>query len=175
MVVLSILLLGGATLTVLFLSVRALSVTGTPVYSSSPETIQIALELLCLSKCRRFADLGCGFGRVLGAARRYGVACVGFELNQMAAWVAWLLSGRGVKVHCRDYRGVDLRDFDAVYLYAVPRFLERNVSWFEHAFAPGTKVVAIDFPIPGWTAAATRHAGPLAQPIRLYIVGDVSR
>ena len=57
----------------------------------------------------------------------------------------------------------------------LPRALERQVELFESALREGTRLVAIDFPVPGWTEAARREVGPLKQPVRLYVVGEHRR
>ena len=156
----------------LLLSLRALSTTGVPVRASPPEAIAAAMDLLDLKDGEKFADLGCGFGGALKAARlRADVACVGFELNPFAAAGARLSCGRRVRVRWGDFRKADLRGFDAVFFYLMPRFLEKNAAWLEGALAPGTRVAAIDFAVPGWRALQTREVGPLRQPVRLYVVG----
>ncbi|MBI5549625.1 MAG: class I SAM-dependent methyltransferase [Deltaproteobacteria bacterium] len=159
-------------LALLLLSLRALSSTGVPVRASSPEAIDAALDLLALRDGERLVDLGCGFGRALRAAhRRADVECLGIELNPFAAAGAWVLRSRRTRVRWGDFRHADLKEFQAVFCYLMPRFLERNADWLEKALAPGTRVAAVDFPVPGWTPETVRLVGPLRQPIRLYVIG----
>lgn len=154
------------------LSLHALSKTGVPVRATPPEAVQAALDLLALKDGERFADLGCAFGQVLRAARaRADVEARGWELNPFAAAVAFLRSDRRTKVRFGDFLGAPTRELDAVYFYLMPRFLERHQGWLEQAFAPGTRVVAIDFPVPGWKSVDRREVGPLRQPVHLYVIG----
>ena len=169
-----LLLLGAAAavMAVLFFSMWALAFTGVPVRASSPEAVAAAMELLQLKDGERFVDLGCGFGDALRAARRRAdVAAVGYELNPFAAAGAALRTDRSSRVRLSDFRRADLKGYQAVFLYLMPRFLERNAGWLESALSEGTRVVAVDFKVPGWTAEQVREVGPLRQPIRLYVIG----
>ena len=157
---------------VLLFSLWTLSFTGVPVRASPPEAIEAALDLLALKDGERFVDLGCGLGDALRAARgRADVQAVGYELNPFALVGAALRTDRGTRIRFGDFRRADLRVFGAAYFYLMPRFLQENAAWLETAFAPGTRVVAIDFPVPGWTAETVREIGPLRQPIFLYVIG----
>jgi SAM-dependent methyltransferase len=167
-----ILALGAAAMAVLLFSMWTLSFTGVPVRASTPEAIQAALDLLQLEDGERFVDLGCGFGDALrGARRRADVQAVGYELNPFAVAGAALRTDRKTRVRLGDFRRKDLRGFGAVFFYLIPKFLQKNAGWLETAFAPGTRVVAIDFPVPGWKAEAVKEVGPLRQPIHLYVIG----
>ncbi len=162
----------------LVLSLRALAVTGVPVYASSEEAVEAALDLLDLKDGETFFDLGCGGGQVLRAARRRAkVRAFGYELNPFAFAAAALRSlfDRGVRVRPFDFCHARLHEADALYVYLLPRALERQVELFESALREGTRLVAIDFPVPGWTEAARREVGPLKQPVRLYVVGEHRR
>jgi SAM-dependent methyltransferase len=161
----------------LTLSLRALAVTGVPVRASDPEAVAAALDLLALKDGERFADLGCGTGGVLRAARRRArVRAVGWELNPFAFGLARarnLLDG-GVRVRLGDFRRAPpgaLEGLDAVYAYLMPRALAEVGQQLESQLRDGARFVVIDFPVPGWTPAAVREVGRLRQPVRLYVVG----
>jgi len=156
----------------LVLSLRALGSTGVPVRAASPEAIAAALELLALKDGERFVDLGCGQGDVLLAARkRADVEVEGYELNPSVALLAALRCFGDRKVHLR-FRDSRRERFDgvhALYAYLMPRAM---ADWAPKlsALAPGTRIVSVDFELPGWAPAATKTVGPLAQPVRLYVV-----
>lgn len=170
---LAILGAGAAIMALLLFSMWTLSFTGVPVRRTDPEAIEAALDLLAPEPGQRLVDLGCGFGHALRAARRRAdLECVGYELNPFAFAASWLSADRKTRVRLGDFRRADLKGFPLVYLYLMPRFLERNAAWLETAFAPGTRVVAIDFPVPGWKAQSLREVGRLRQPVRLYVIGS---
>ncbi len=158
----------------LLLSLRALGSTGVPVRSASPEAVAAALDLLQLRDEDRFVDLGCGRGNVLRAARaRANVEATGYELNPTVALLAGLRSLPDARVHVRwrDSRKADLSQARALYAYLMPRAMAEWAATLD-ALAPGTRIVSVDFEVPGWVAAETRTVGPLAQPVRLYRVGE---
>ncbi len=158
----------------LVLSLRALLSTGVPVRATPEESVASALDLLELKPGERLVDLGCGFGRVLKAARRRAqVEVTGIELNPTVAMWAWLrfLADRMVHVRIGDFRKRPLPKADAVFCYLLPKALKTVTPKLEAELPPGTRVVAIDFPIPGWKELALRETGPLRQPVRLYVVG----
>jgi hypothetical protein len=169
----ALLALGALAMGLLLHSLWVLSFTGVPVHPSRPEAVQAAFELLALKDGERFADLGCGFGNVVRQARREAdVECTGYELNPFGYLGSFVRAGGRVRVRWGDFRRADLKGYDAIYLYMMPRFLEKNSAWLEGAFREGARVVAIDFPIPGWRPREVREVGPLHQPIRLYVVGQ---
>ncbi len=157
----------------LLLSLRALGSTGVPVRSASPEAVAAALELLALKDGERFVDLGAGRGNVLKAGRaRADVEAEGFELNPAVALLAALacLGDRRIHVRFGDSRQADLSKAQAIYAYLMPRAM---TEWAPKlaSLPPGTRIVSVDFELPGWVADETRRVGPLAQPVRLYRVG----
>lgn len=157
----------------LLLSLRALGSTGVPVRSASPEAVQVALELLALKDGETFVDLGAGLGNVLRAARRRAdVRAIGYELNPFAAGIAALRSllDLRVRVRCRDSRRANLTGAHALYAYLMPRAMA-ELGPILVELEPGTRVVSVDFAIPGWTPAETREVGPLHQPVFLYFPG----
>jgi SAM-dependent methyltransferase len=162
-----------AVLALIGLSLRALAVTGVPVYASEPAAMQAAFELLALKPGEKFADLGAGHGGVLKAVRRFAdVEATGFELNPSALMVAaWKNRGdKKVRMDWRDSRRAELREFDAVYLYMLPLQMH---AWAEKLkqLKPGARIVSVDFELPGWKAVEKREVGRLHQPIWLYVVG----
>lgn len=153
------------------LALWALKRTGVPVYSAAPWTVKNAIDLLALKDGERFCDLGCGLGRPLRSARRHAdVTAVGYELNPFAVLFLWAMGVTDWRVHVRwrDFRNADLSSFDAVYLYLVPHVLPTLAQQLERQLKPGTRVVSVDFPIPGWKSVDSRERGQKAW---LYVMG----
>ncbi|MDR0965082.1 MAG: class I SAM-dependent methyltransferase [Myxococcales bacterium] len=156
----------------LCLSLWALKRTGVPVYSATPWIVRIALDMLQLEDGERFCDLGCGLGRVLRAARRRAkVTATGYELNPFAILYLWALgiTDFGIRVKCRDFRQADLSQFDAVYLYLLPKVMPALAEQLERQLKPGARVVSVDFPFPDWTAKEEREHG---HKVWLYVMGE---
>lgn len=156
----------------LVLALWALRRTGVPVYSAAPWTVRTAVGMLALKDGERFCDLGCGLGRVLRSARRAAnVRATGFELNPFAIIYLWAVDifDWKVRVRWRDFRKADLSEFDAVYLYLIPKVLPELAEQLERQLRPGTRVVSVDFELPGWTPVKTQEYG---QKIWLYVMGE---
>lgn len=161
-----------AVFVLLMLSIRALAISGVPVRSAEPAAVEAALDLLALRDGERFADLGCGLGQVLRAARRRAdVEARGWELNPAIWAVAWLRGDRRTRVRFGDFRKASLQDIDAAYCFLMPAVMAREAGWLEAALRPGARLVSVDFPVPGWTPEAVREVGPLRQPLHLYRMG----
>jgi SAM-dependent methyltransferase len=156
----------------LMLSIRALAISGVPVRSAGPEAVAAALDLLALRDGERFADLGCGSGQVLRAARhRADVEARGWELNPAIWALALLRSDRRTRVRLGDFRKARHDDVDAAYCYLMPAVMAREAAWLEGALRPGARLVSVDFAVPGWTPEEVREVGPLRQPLHLYRMG----
>jgi SAM-dependent methyltransferase len=79
---------------------------GAPFLPTLKPQIESALALLDLRPDQVMLELGCGDGRVLIAAAERGICGIGYELNPILAFIAWLRTRRfkgKVKVYCVDY------------------------------------------------------------------------
>jgi SAM-dependent methyltransferase len=110
----------------------------------------------------RFADLGCGDGRLVIAAARAGADAVGYEISLLPYALAMLrraLLPRDLRtrahIRFRDLWSVDLHGTDVVYTFLMPEHKERLRAKLETELAPGAIVVTYVWPIPGWTPIAT--------------------
>ncbi len=126
-------------------------------YVPSPEpVVDRMLEIANLKPGEVLYDLGCGDGRVLIAAvQKYHAKAVGVELNskiyKRAEDRIHLL---GLQNHIQlihgDLLDVDLSDADVVTLYLMRSSNEGLRPRLEKFLKPGARVVAHDYPVPGW-------------------------
>lgn len=128
-----------------------------PFVATRWEIIPRILELLDLKRGEVFYDIGCGDGRIAIAAAKYypikRAVCV--EVNRsLAAQAVENSIKEGVQdrvlVLNTDFRKVGLWDADAVYMYLLTSVNEYLRPKLERELRPGARVVALDFPIPGW-------------------------
>lgn len=164
-----------AAFALLTLSLRALAITHVPVRASDPQTLEAALDLLELKDGERFADLGCGTGGVLRAARRRAqVRARGWDLNPFAFAVAFARSlfDPRVRVRLGDFRNAPLGELDAVYAYLMPKPMAEVGLKLESELRDGARFVSVDFPVPGWIPKDVREVGKLHQPVWLYVIGQ---
>lgn len=97
-----------------------------PYLPSPASVIEAALSMVEIKPHEVFADLGCGDGAVLiEAAKKFGVFCVGLEVNPALAMLAHRKAeNRGVKhlvdIVCSDLFTVDFSRFNVIYVYPFP-------------------------------------------------------
>jgi cyclopropane fatty-acyl-phospholipid synthase-like methyltransferase len=110
-------------------------------------------------------DMGSGDGRiVIEAAKKYGIRGVGIDLNaELVAQARENAVNEGVselvEFRAQDGLTVDISEATVVTLYMF--------KWFNNALRPklqklkpGSRVVAHDFDIDGWTPTRVEHIGP---------------
>ncbi len=140
-----------------------------------------ALELAWAGPCDIVYDLGAGDGRVVVvAARDFRVRrAVGIEINSLlaeAARVKAKMEGVSDRVEIveDDFFHVELSEATIVYIYLYMSVNEALRPKLEEELQPGTRVVTIDFPVPGWTPVLVRRLrdeGDILRTIHLYVIG----
>ncbi len=128
-----------------FLWRNAVPMVGLP--KSALNQVIAALELTDRSVV---FDLGCGDGRVLQAVRvaNPGVRCIGVENNPMVWVLAKLRLGMGTKVIRGNLINQNLSAATHVFIYLGSDLMIPLEAKFERELAPGSRVVAVQFPLP---------------------------
>lgn len=99
-------------------------------------------------------DLGSGDGQLLRLAAAQGIRAVGYEINPVLVLVSRLVCWRYrrlVKIHLANLWQVKLPPADAVYVFLMPRFMERLDRKLEAEIRRPTRVISYVFEIPGRT------------------------
>ena len=114
-----------------------------------------AIALARTKPGERVVDLGCGSGDVLAAFAASGCHVEGWELAVLPWFVSrWRLrTHRNARVHFGDFWHARI-DADVVYVFLMPKTLERLVGKLQSELRPGTRVISYVFPIPGLTPVA---------------------
>ncbi|WP_052190722.1 class I SAM-dependent methyltransferase [Chitinibacter sp. ZOR0017] len=119
--------------------------TRVPVFLSEQAVLQTLAQELALNS--RFLDIGAGNGRVLAflAKERPDLQLFGTEI----AWPLWLfgkltLPSR-VKWWRRDYRQLDLSDYDYVYAYLSPAVMDDVWQQAQEQMQPGSCLLSNSF------------------------------
>jgi uncharacterized protein (TIGR03000 family) len=139
------------------------------------------LELAKVNKNDVIYDLGCGDGRILvTAAKKYGARGVGIDIDperikdskanikkNMVDILVEVRQGDALKV-------ADIGHATVVTLYMLPEFQEKLAPILKKELKPGTRVVAHDYWLPGWTdEQQVSVPGPFRKhTLYLYRVGD---
>ena len=140
--------------------------------STARVMIRTMLDAVPMKPSDFFVDLGCGDGRTLRETRkRYGVRCLGFEINPLAYVLARVLCmGSGdIRIRWRNFWKADLRDADVVFCYLFPDVMKRLAEKLESELRPGTRVISCNFPLPGWQPLEVLHAASALHNDPIYI------
>jgi uncharacterized protein (TIGR03000 family) len=128
------------------------------VYVPTAEVVvEKMLEMAKVTKDDVVFDLGCGDGRiVVTAAKKYGAHGVGVDLDpkrvkEALANVEKEKVDKLVEIRHGDALKVeDLDQATVLLLYMLPEFMEKLKPIVQKQCKPGTRIVAHDYPFPGW-------------------------
>ncbi|MEM0090191.1 MAG: class I SAM-dependent methyltransferase [Nitrososphaerota archaeon] len=126
-----------------------------PFYPSPIDIVKLMVDLAEPKEGQILVDLGCGDGRILvEAASNYGCSVIGVESKPILASYAYnRLLEKGIK-NFKIIRGdlfeFDVRPADVITLYLTHDALKILKPRLELYAKPGARVVAHDFPVPGW-------------------------
>ncbi|MET1101000.1 MAG: methyltransferase domain-containing protein [Pyrodictiaceae archaeon] len=159
----------------------ALSITGNlevPWVPTRRELIAHILRIAGVKKGLVFYDLGCGDGRVVIEAAKRGAKGVCVEIRSDLIREAIRKSiEAGVRDKIEfinaDFMLVDLNPADVIYMYLLTRVNAKLRPKLEKELRPGTRVVTLDFEIPGWKPIyVEKHfTNGMERKIYLYIKG----
>ena len=132
-----------------------------PFVPTPIEVVDRMLELAEVKKGDVVYDLGSGDGRIIiRAAKKYGARGIGIEMDRtlidkarksaQAEGVSHL-----VEFRVEDALKTDISPATVVTLYMLPWFNEAMKPNFQKYLKPGSRIVAHDFGIEGWTPVKT--------------------
>lgn len=126
-------------------------------YADTPcRVVRQMLSLAKLNPNEVVYDLGSGDGRILIlAAGMFGAKAIGYELDEELAngslnKVRSLHLQNRVKIIQEDLLNADLCNADVVTMYLSPKGNQEVKPKLERELKPGTRVVSLEFDIPGW-------------------------
>lgn len=132
-----------------------------PFVPTPIEVVDKMLEMAQIQKNDVVYDLGSGDGRVvIRAAKKYGARGVGIEMDQTLLDKARKSAEVEGVSHLVEFRAedalkTDLSPATVVTLYMLPWFNETMKPNFKNYLKPGSRIVAHDFGIEGWTPDET--------------------
>ncbi len=154
-----------------------------PWIPSTREVIITALKLAKVTRNDTVYDLGAGDGRVLiVAAKEFGSRCVGVEIDERLCGVIEVAAkyhgvDDKIEVLCNDFFSVDLSNATVVYMYLYRSINEELALKLDRELRLGSRIVTIDFPIPGWIPLTVKRLVDrtgLIRTIFLYFKGASS-
>lgn len=136
---------------VIVLSFGCVLLFGAPYLPTLSPQVQIAIQVSKLQSGQSLLELGCGDGKVLIAAAKKGIYCVGYELNPLLFLIAWFRTIRYrkyVRVKLANFWQVDWPPSDVIFVFLLDRYmqkLDRYVGLYKHR---PVRLVSFAFKIP---------------------------
>ncbi|MCE4607604.1 MAG: class I SAM-dependent methyltransferase [Caldisphaeraceae archaeon] len=128
-----------------------------PFVPTRKEVLDMVFEALDLREGDVLYDLGCGDGRVImEAAKKYPIKkAVGVELREelvkdLMDRVKKENASRKVQIIHDDFFKAPISDATVVYMYLLTSVNESLKPKLRQELKPGSRVVTLDFQIPGW-------------------------
>jgi SAM-dependent methyltransferase len=124
---------------------------GAPYLPTLTPQVHAALELADLKPGQTLLELGCGDGKVLIAAAQVGVHAVGYELNPILAFIAWLRTrryGKSVTVVWGNFWYKQWPPADAIFTFLLDRYMVRLDTKIQNTVPKPVMLVSFAFRIP---------------------------
>ena len=144
-------------------------------YVPTPKSIVRAmLQLAALRRGETLFDLGAGDGRIIiEAARSFGAHAVGVEISpEYITRIKERLAATGTKAELieSDIFKVNLAPADVITIYLSESANSRLVHKLNNELKPGTRVVSLDYALPGWAPKRQIEVGAsgIRRTIYLY-------
>mgnify|MGYP001568946561 CR=1 FL=1 len=124
-----------------------------PWWRTNKKTARAMCRLAKVSNKDVIYDLGSGDGTALiVAAKEFGARGVGIEIDPLRFFISsMLLRSNGVsnrvKILKKNFFDVDISDATVVFVYLVPRVLEKLKSKFLRELKPGTQIISYRYRI----------------------------
>jgi precorrin-6B methylase 2 len=134
---------------------------GAPYVPTLHKQRVVALELLKLKPGQTLIDLGCGDGAMLIEAAKKGISSVGYEINPLLAFIAWLRTrryGNKVKIVQGNFWQKEWPQADGVFVFLTNRYMERLNQNMQNRFKHPVKLVTYGFSMTDKKASATKGA-----------------
>lgn len=124
---------------------------GAPYLPTLKPQIKGIIDLAELQTGDTVLELGCGDGRVLIAMARAGINSVGYELNPILAFIAWLRTRRyrgKIKVVWGNFWNKSWPPTDVIFVFLLDRYMEKlDKKCIQYVHKP-VKVISFAFKIP---------------------------
>lgn len=124
---------------------------GAPYLPTKKKQIDTALELLDLKSGHTLLELGCGDGRVLGAAAAKGIRAIGYELNPLLVIIAKVSNLKHkdlVSVRWGNYWRADLPKTDGIFVFLLDKYMDKLDQKITNNKLAPTRLASFAFKMP---------------------------
>ncbi len=141
-----------------------------PFFVSSSKDLLAMFSLVDLKRKDRLIDLGSGDGRAVLAASRVCEFAQGVEINPFltlfSRFMAIMSANGKIKFINKNFLDVEIKEFNVVFIYLSPKYLNKLKIKLEKELKPGTRVVTNKFKIKGWKEEKNQDSKYF-----LYVIG----
>lgn len=139
-------IIGAVILLILILPGMYAMIFGAPMLRTSDKRLAAILKLADFKSTDRIVDLGCGDGKLIRAIANRGVMdVVGYEFSVPTYLLAKILTRSKAKVVFANFWKQDLKDFNVIICFLLPRtMLDFEKKIWPH-LSRGTKVISNEF------------------------------
>jgi len=127
---------------------------GVPYVPLSKYQLSLLKKNVKVSKDDKVVDLGCGDGRVLFTFEEMGVEnLVGYEVNAWAYVISVLkkkIRRSKAKLYLKNFNPIDLSEYNIVFCYLLPYYLDKIEGKLKKELKPGAKVISFGFEFKNW-------------------------
>jgi len=130
---------------------------GAPYVPTIKSHVPQALTLLGIKQGQTMLELGCGDGRLLIAAAEKGINAVGYEINPLLAFYAFMRTrryGGRVRVVWGNYWTKSWPPADGIFVFLLQSYMKRLDKKITQEYSHSVKLVSFAFRIPGKQIAA---------------------
>lgn len=119
-----------------------------PWWRTSHKTAGAICKLAKIKKGDLIYDLGSGDGEVLiTAAKELGAKGVGIEIDPLRYWISKIRIQRNglsdkIKVLRKNFFEQNIKDADVVFVYLVPKTLDKLLPKFKEELKKGTRIIS---------------------------------
>lgn len=134
---------------------------GSPYVPTKKKELINFLKEAHIKKGSVFLELGCGDGRVVATAvKEYGAKGIGIDINPLlihwARFKARLAKVPDVKFITQNIFATDLSNADIIYLFLMPKLIEKLQPKMEHDTKKGAVIISHGFKAVGWEKYLTK-------------------
>lgn len=128
---------------------------GSPYVPTNKKELKAIFEQVSLKKGDKLFDLGCGDGRSLRfAVKEYKVDGTGYDVNTLLIWysrfLAFIKGIKGISFKVENILNVDLSSVDFVYIFLMPKLIQKLLPNFNNHLKRGAIVISHGFKVIGW-------------------------
>lgn len=136
---------------------------GSPYAPTKKDYIEAIFALAAARPGELLVDLGSGNGAILIAAAERGIRARGVEINPFWVWYSRArIRRRGLSrlasLAYGDMFAHPIADADIIFMYLVPGAMARLSDRLRREAAPGARIIAHRFPLPGWMPTKKQEA-----------------